>query len=59
MPQKKGAYEDQAKKTLVHLVDSGGITAHTTKTDRYGRTIAKVFSQRIDVNLALIQESLT
>ena len=55
-PEKGMPYGDLARKWLINLLNYGVVTAHTTKTDRYGRTVATVFSQGNDVNLALIKK---
>lgn len=57
-PEKSMPYGDSARNTLIDLVGSGEITIQTTKTDRYGRAIGKVFGQNGDVNLALIKRGM-
>ena len=57
-PEKGMPYGDLARKRLISLLDAEVVAAHTTKTDRYGRTVATVFSQGVDVNLALIKEGM-
>ncbi len=57
-PEKGMPYGDLARKWLINLLNSGVVTVRTTKTDRYGRTVATVFSQGNDVNLALIKKGL-
>lgn len=57
-PEKSMPYGDLATKTLIQLLAAEDVTVLATKTDRYGRTIATVFSQAGDVNLALIKKGL-
>ena len=57
-PEKGMPFGDLARRRLINLLDSGVVTAHTTKADRYGRTVATVFIHGNDVNLALIKEGL-
>ncbi len=57
-PEKKMPFGNAARVMLIHLVGKMTITACVTKTDRYGRTIATVFSRGEDVNLVLVREGL-
>lgn len=57
-PEKAMPYGGLAKKMLIQLVAAGEVTVLTTKTDRYGRAVAKVFTNEGDVNLALIKQGL-
>lgn len=57
-PEKAMPYGDLAKKALIQLVATGEVTVLATKTDRYGRSVAKVLTNKGDMNLALIKQGL-
>jgi endonuclease YncB( thermonuclease family) len=57
-PEKKMPFGNAAKAMLIKLLNQTTLAACPSKTDRYGRTIATVFSGGEDVNLALIKEGL-
>jgi endonuclease YncB( thermonuclease family) len=46
----------KAKERLRALVDRGGVTYQATGTDRYGRTLARVFAGDVNVGETLLKE---
>jgi hypothetical protein len=48
----------KAKERIRQLVDSGPVTYVKTGTDRYGRTLAKVFAGEVNVGEMLLEEGI-
>lgn len=57
-PERDMPYGNLARQRLIELANVGTVMALATKTDRCGRTIAKISIKGIDLNLVLVQEGL-
>ena len=55
-PESGQAYGNQARKALNKLLYKQMVTLKNTKQDKYGRTVATVFSGSTNVNLAMIEQ---
>ncbi|MBR5675128.1 MAG: thermonuclease family protein [Neisseriaceae bacterium] len=55
-PESGQAYGNQARKALNKLIYKQMVTLKKTKQDKYGRTIATVYSGSTNVNLAMIEQ---
>ena len=55
-PESGQAYGNQARKALNKLIYKQMVTLKNTKQDKYGRTVATVFSGSTNVNLAMIEQ---
>ena len=54
-PEKKQAFGEKAKQHLSSLVFGKGVIIKAQDTDRYGRTVGKVFIDGRDVNLEMLR----
>lgn len=54
-PEGRQAYGSQSSEHLRRLLNEPAVTIKSNKTDRYGRLIAKVSAQGIDIGLAQIK----
>lgn len=57
-PERRQAFGTAARDRLGDLVFGRTVTLKTKGTDRYGRTIAVVFVDRMDINYKLVAEGL-
>lgn len=57
-PERAQPFGRQAKEHLATLVAGAQVTVETSKIDRYGRSIGKVFAQSRDINLAMVAAGL-
>ena len=55
-PESGQAYGNQARKALNKLIYKQMVTLKNTKQDKYGRTVATVYSGSTNVNLAMIEQ---
>ena len=55
-PESGQAYGNQSRKALNKLIYKQMVTLKNTKQDKYGRTVATVFSGSQNVNLAMIEQ---
>ena len=55
-PESGQAYGNQSRKALNKLIYKQMVTLKNTKQDKYGRTVATVFSGSTNVNLAMIEQ---
>ena len=55
-PESGQAYGNQARKALNKLIYKQIVTLKNTSQDKYGRTVATVFSGSTNVNLAMIEQ---
>lgn len=55
-PEKAQDYGKAAQERLSELVSGKTIRVVTRSTDRYGRVIARVYRDELDINLTLVQE---
>ena len=55
-PESGQAYGNQSRKALNKLIYKQMVTLKNTKQDKYGRTVATVFSGSLNVNLAMIEQ---
>jgi endonuclease YncB( thermonuclease family) len=54
-PESKQPYGNKAKQELSSLIFGKTVTVTTVDTDRYGRTVGRVFVDNMDVNAEMIQ----
>lgn len=54
-PESGQAFGNQARKALNKLIYKKTVTLKNTKQDKYGRTVATVYSGSLNVNLAMIE----
>ena len=57
-PELKQPYGQQSKQTLSALVFGKDVEIRATGKDRYGRTLARVFVDGTDVNLAMVRSGM-
>ncbi|WP_437230224.1 thermonuclease family protein [Planctomicrobium sp. SH661] len=57
-PESKQAFGTKAKQHLSDLIFDKEIELRVTGTDRYGRTIGKIFVGETDVNLQMIRDGM-
>ena len=55
-PENGQAYGNQARKALNKLIYKQPVTLKNERKDKYGRTVATVFSGSTNVNLAMIEQ---
>ena len=55
-PEKGQPYGSKAKQVLSDLAFSKTVTVRVITTDRYGRTVARVYVDDLDVNAAMVEE---
>ena len=55
-PEKQQEFGDSARERLAELVLEQQLTADVRGTDRYGRSLARIYSGDIDINLSLVQQ---
>lgn len=55
-PESGQAYGNQSRKALNKLIYKQMVTLKNTKQDKYGRTVATVYSGGLNVNLAMIEQ---
>ncbi len=54
-PEKRQDFGMAAKEFLARMVFEKKVTIEASKTDKYGRTIGKIFLNGKDINLAMIE----
>ena len=54
-PESRQSYGNKAKQELSNLIFGKTVTVTTVDTDRYGRTVGRVFVDNMDVNAEMIQ----
>lgn len=54
-PESKQTYGNRAKQELSRLVFGKTVSVKVQDTDRYGRTVGRVYVERIDVNAAMVR----
>lgn len=54
-PERRQPYGDRARQELASLVFSKEVRVVTTTTDRYGRTVGRVFAGPLDVNAEMVR----
>ncbi|WP_434777746.1 thermonuclease family protein [Neisseria sp. Ec49-e6-T10] len=57
-PEQKQAFGQKSKQFLNHKLYGKEVQLETFGQDRYGRTLARVWSESEDINLTMIQEGL-
>lgn len=57
-PENKQPFGQRAKQSLSDLVYAKNVVVHTTKTDRYGRSIGRIELGDVDVNLAQLRRGM-
>ena len=57
-PEKKMSFGQRSKEHLSDLIFSKDVQVETEKLDRYGRTLGKIWLDRKDINLAMINAGL-
>ena len=55
-PENGQAYGNQSKKALNKLIYKQTVTLKNERKDKYGRTVATVFSGSLNVNLKMIEQ---
>jgi endonuclease YncB( thermonuclease family) len=57
-PEKKMPFGQRSKEHLSDLIFNMDVQVETDKLDRYGRTLGKIFFDRKDINLAMVNAGL-
>lgn len=57
-PEKNQAFGADSKKSLSEMVFNQTVTAKVLKTDRYGRSLAKIIKDQTDINLEQIKKGM-
>lgn len=55
-PESKQAFGERSKQALSDHVFGKEVRVQITTTDRYGRSIGRVFSEAIDINFTMVRE---
>lgn len=55
-PESKQPYGTRSKQALSELVFGKDVTLQVRDTDRYGRTVARVYQDQVDVNAELVAQ---
>lgn len=55
-PERGQPYGSKAKQTLSNLVFGETVTIRPVTIDRYGRTVARIFLDELDVNAAMVEQ---
>ena len=55
-PERAQAWSTRSREMLSDLLDAGPVSVRIEDTDRYGRSVARVYAGDVDVNMAMVEQ---